>query len=236
MGSREAYILAQIDSQKAYVTVADNIEKLMIELHTRLRGHKIHRPFSIKFRPGIEKEISKYNAMEINRKEETSCLLHHFFKLDNFGMTLSDVPCWVNSPEMRQAIQIYLQIQALHQEIAIIRAEVMRAIKWAMENLKALIAYARENESVDADFAMEEPKMQKPRLEELIERAYSCLPSLSQDKNSDGELVAEGCGGVIDSYEDFIDEEDEYCIPTDVIFELAMLSVGDNQADNREDD
>ncbi|KAJ8096961.1 hypothetical protein POJ06DRAFT_283620 [Lipomyces tetrasporus] len=302
-------ILAQIDSQKTYVTtrsrerlpssvqqvrvVADNIEKLMIErnyeleqVHTRLRGHKNTQAVFSKIRrrrPAVEKEIRRYNALvdalpiapelkpekisyellqkEMNGKEETSSLLHHFFKLDNFGMILSNVPRWVNSQGMRQAIQLHLQIQALHQEIAIIRAEVMRAIQWAMENLKALIAYARGNKSgrrfetifVDkmwagvqvaksfldnldsmsnADFSMEEAKMQKPYLQELIERAYSCLPSESQGQNFDGELVVESDTVVSD--QNFVDEEDEDCIPTDAIFDLAMLSVDDNQVDDQE--
>ncbi|KAK9242382.1 hypothetical protein V1506DRAFT_509491 [Lipomyces tetrasporus] len=155
-------ILVQIDTQKTYVTsrwkqrlpflvqqvreVADNIEKLMIErnfeleqVHTRLWGLK----------NSFEEDApqSRRKLQDMNGKQETSSLLHYFFKLDNFGLTLSDVPCLVNSRDMRQAIQLYLQIQALHQEISIIRAEVMRAIKWAMENLKGLIAYARQNEA-----------------------------------------------------------------------------------------
>ncbi|KAK9233764.1 hypothetical protein V1525DRAFT_428881 [Lipomyces kononenkoae] len=157
-------ILVQIDSQKTYVLarpmesfpahlqqvrlVADNIERLMIErnyeleqVHTRLRGHKDTQA----------KEISRYNAMvdalPITAELRPEKIGDQFFRLDNFGMAHSDVPLWVTSREVRNAIQFHLQIQALQQEIDIIRAEVTRAMKWATENLRALIAYARANES-----------------------------------------------------------------------------------------
>ncbi|KAK9233704.1 hypothetical protein V1525DRAFT_160747 [Lipomyces kononenkoae] len=293
-------ILAQIESQKAYVAartkqrlpsnfedvrnVANNIERLMIErnyeleqVHTRLRGHKNAQAVFNKIRrrrPAIEKEIRKYNNMvealplrpevkppkisyeilvnEMNGREETSSLLHHFFRLDNFGITLSDVPSWVNNPGMRRAIQLYLLVRALREEMTIMRAEIMRTIRWAMENLRALVAYVASTRRCEvllvekmwtgvsiaqslldnlksmynADFSMEEAKALSPNLEELIQRAYSCLSNQLQIESGDREVLVEDGADILD------EDDDDSLASNDAILEIAMLTLNDSHEPN----
>ncbi|KAK9233804.1 hypothetical protein V1525DRAFT_428864 [Lipomyces kononenkoae] len=283
--SQKTYVIARHQQRLPLAVqqlreVADNIEKSMIErcyeleqVHTRLRGHKTAQAVFNRIRrkrPAIEREIRRYNDMvdalaiapdydllqkEMNGMQETSSLLHNFFMLDNFGTTESGIRCWVKNWDMRRAIQLYLHIQALHQEIKIIRAEVTRAVKWAMENLNAskplfleklwagvqvVTSFVEKLDSMyNADFSMEEAKTQKQGLQvhisvELIELAYLHLPSAGQD--SDGEVVAVGDSGVSSSADDFVDEEEEDPNSTDGIFELDMLSLEDNHVHEEEVD
>ncbi|KAK9348688.1 hypothetical protein V1522DRAFT_433739 [Lipomyces starkeyi] len=139
-------ILEQIDSQKSYATSrskqalppllqqvrdsADSIEKLMLERTSPNNFQKIRRR-----RPGIEKEIQRYNSLvdalpiapelkpdkldyellqrEMRDEEDVSSFRHHFFKLSRH----------------------FVRIGILH-------AEVLRAVN-------ALIAYANSQRRCD---------------------------------------------------------------------------------------
>ncbi|ODQ68701.1 hypothetical protein LIPSTDRAFT_31172 [Lipomyces starkeyi NRRL Y-11557] len=253
------------------------------QVHTRLRGHKNSQAVFKKIRrrrPGVEKEIQRYNSLvdalpigpelkpdkldyellqrEMRDEVDVSSFLHHFFKLENLGIAASDVPCWVNNSDMRKSIQLHLQVQALREEIGILHAEVLRVVKWSMENLKALIAYANSqhrcaillvekiwsgikvahglSSNIDsmynADFSMEDVKRLKPDLEDVVQRAYSCLFQ-EQTESDDAEILPEDGGEDIGGNEtDIVDEEDEDYISNDAIFELAMLFANDSHEAN----
>ncbi|KAK9317599.1 hypothetical protein V1524DRAFT_445409 [Lipomyces starkeyi] len=145
-------ILEQIDSQKSYATSrskqalppllqqvrdsADSIEKLMLERTSPNNFQKIRRR-----RPGIEKEIQRYNSLvdalpiapELKPdKLDYELLQREMRDEEDVSSFPSDVPCWVNNSEMRKAIQLHLQVQAL----------LLRAVN-------ALIAYANSQRRCD---------------------------------------------------------------------------------------
>ncbi|ODQ71869.1 hypothetical protein LIPSTDRAFT_72537 [Lipomyces starkeyi NRRL Y-11557] len=84
----------------------------------------------------------------------------------------------------------------------------------------------------NADFSMEDVKRLKPDLEDVVQRAYSCLFQ-EQTESDDAEILPEDGGEDIGGNEtDIVDEEDEDYISNDAIFELAMLFANDSHEAN----
>ncbi|KAK9236182.1 hypothetical protein V1525DRAFT_433995 [Lipomyces kononenkoae] len=125
--SQEAYVAARTKHRvpphfEEVRNVANNIERLMIErnyeleqVHTRLRGHKKTQFVLNKMRrrrPTIEMEIRKYNNLiealplrpELKPpKISYETLVKEMNGNDDFGITPSDLPSWVDNPSMRKS-------------------------------------------------------------------------------------------------------------------------------------